>query len=251
MRPERRSGARNCVVNESAGPGGSALPPVAPGMLRGMPRIAFRLWLKDDPEGIDTYVKWHLDPFDGLYDLIRAVGIKRYTIWLDGTDLFLTREGDTPESGETLDMADPVHAEWAATMKPLFQPRVAESGATRPAQIYAFDADAEPGPVEGQMTYRAGLQVGEAATDAVTRAWSLAAIEISGALRRAGVHRAWAFLEDGSLWTYLEADSLDAMERTLATDPDWTDLWARISEQLDEQTAREGWCRTREVFRCD
>jgi L-rhamnose mutarotase len=53
-----------------------------------MPRIAFRLWLKDDPAGIETYVDHHLNPFDGLYDLIRAAGIVRYTIWLDGTDLF-------------------------------------------------------------------------------------------------------------------------------------------------------------------
>jgi len=216
-----------------------------------MPRIAFRLWLKDDPEGIETYVHHHLHPFDGLYDLIRAAGIKRYTIWLDGTDLFLTREGDTPESGESLDMANPVHAEWAATMKPLFQPRVAESGATRPAQIHAYAADAEPGPAEGQMTYLAGLRPGDAARDAVTRAWSLSAIEISGALQRAGVHRAWTFLDDGELWTYLEADSLGAMEETLAADPAWTDVWARISEHLDERTARDGWRRTREVFRCD
>ena len=57
-------------------------------------------------------------------------------------------------------MANPVHAEWAATMKPLFQARVAESGATRPVQIYAFDADAEPGPVEGQMTYLRGSAAG-------------------------------------------------------------------------------------------
>jgi len=216
-----------------------------------MPRIAFRLWLKDDPEGIETYVRGHLDPFDGLYALLRAAGIKRYTIWLDGPDLFLTREGDTPESGETLDMANPVHAEWAATMKPLFQPRVAESGATRPAEVYAYDADAEPGPVEGQMTYRAGLQPGEAAIDAVTRAWSLSAIQISEVLRRAGVHRAWTFLEDGSLWTLVESASLAAMERTLAADPGWTRLWADLAGQLDARTAREGWRRTREVFRCD
>ena len=85
----------------------------------------------------------------------------------------------------------------------------------------------------------------------MTRVWSRSAIEISEALRRAGVHRAWVFLDDGELWAYLEADSLDVMERTLAADPDWTDVWARISGQLDERTAREGWRRTREVFRCD
>src|SRR5690349_2265050 len=57
-----------------------------------MDRNAFRLWLKPDPEGIETYAQWHLHPFPELYDLIRAAGIRRYTIWLDGVDLLLTRE---------------------------------------------------------------------------------------------------------------------------------------------------------------
>ena len=42
--------------------------------------------LTDNFEDAKTY---HLNPFDGLYDLIRIAGIQRYTIWLDGTDLFL------------------------------------------------------------------------------------------------------------------------------------------------------------------
>ena len=216
-----------------------------------MPRIAFRLWLLDDPAGIDTYVRWHLEPFYGLYDLIRAAGIERYTIWLDGTDLFLTREGATPESGEKLDMNNPVHAEWAATMTPLFQPRVRETGATKPAQVYALQPDGAAGPTEGQMAYRAGLKPGEAALDAVVRRWSRDAIAVSDALRAAGVRRAWVFGEEGSLWAYLESDDLDAMEALLAVNPTWTGLWAGIADHLDERTAREGWRRTREVFRCD
>lgn len=216
-----------------------------------MPRIAFRLWLKDDPEGIETYVKWHLEPFDGLYDLIRAAGIERYTIWLDGTDLFLTREGATPESGETLDMGNPVHAEWAATMTPLFQPRVRETGATKPTQVYAFQPDGAAGPTQGQMTYRAGLKPGEAELEALVRRWSRDAIELTDALRAAGVRRGWVFAEEGSLWTYLEADDLGAMEASLAANPAWVGFWGRIAEHLDERTARDGWRRTREVFRCD
>jgi len=216
-----------------------------------MPRIAFRLWLKDDPVGIETYVKWHLKPFDGLYDLIRAAGIERYTIWLDGTDLLLTREGATPEVGETLDLENPVHKEWAATMTPLFQPRVAESGATRPPQVLAFHPDGERGPAEGQMTYRAGVKPGEADLEAVVRRWGRDAIELGDALRAAGVLRAWVWAEDGSLWVYLEAESLDVAEASLAANPDWTGFWSSIGEHLDERTAQEGWRRTREVFRCD
>ena len=216
-----------------------------------MPRIAFRLWLKDDPAGIETYVHYHLDPFDGLYDLIRAAGIKRYTIWLDGTDLFLTREGDTPEVGEKLDMENPVHAEWAATMTPLFQERVRTEGAGRPQQVLAFDPGRAPGPVEGQMTYRAGLLPGQAAQDAVSAAWARSAVNLAESFRRAGVMRLWTFLEDGDAWTYLEARSLDAAEEALAADPAWQVLWADLAPVLDDRTRAQGWRRTREVFRCD
>jgi len=216
-----------------------------------MPRIAFRLWLKDDPEGIETYVKWHLDPFDGLYDLIRAAGIKRYTIWLDGTDLFLTREGDTPESGEQLDLENPVHRSWSDTMKPLFQERVAIEGAGRPSPVIAFHPDAQAGPVAGQMTYRAGLVAGQGSRDAVASAWARDAVPLGVALQAAGVRRAWTFVEDGDAWTYLESDALDAAEAALAADPAWTGFWASLAETLDARTAREGWRRTREVFRCD
>ncbi|MFN8619255.1 MAG: L-rhamnose mutarotase [Chloroflexota bacterium] len=216
-----------------------------------MPRIAFRLWLNDDPAGIETYVRWHLDPFDGLYDLIRAAGIERYTIWLDGTDLFLTREGAHPEIGEELDLSNPVHAEWAATMTPLFQPRVRESGAGRPREILAHDPDGEPGPIAGQMTYRVPLVPGDAAGAAVAAAFAGSEATLGASLRAAGVCRAWTFLEDGDAWIYLEAADLDAMEAALAADPAWEAFWAGLAPSLRAGAGPGRWRRTREVFRCD
>ena len=122
-----------------------------------MDRNAFRLWLKPDPAGIETYAQWHLHPFPELYDLIRAAGIRRYTIWLDGADLLLTREAEDLTKGETLDMSNPVHKEWADTMTPLFDERV-RGGPGKPTEIFVLDPHGEPGPA--QMTYRTGLRPG-------------------------------------------------------------------------------------------
>lgn len=216
-----------------------------------MPRIAYRLWLRPDAHGIETYVRYHLDPFDGLYDLIRGAGIRRYTIWLDGTDLFLTREGETPEKGETLDLDNPVHKAWSDTMRPLFQDRVKAEGPGRPALVHAFRPDAEPGPPEGQMTYRADLVPGDVAREAVRGAFERRADALAGALDAAGVRRAWTWVEDGSAWAYLEAEALDPAEAALARDPAWRELWASLAPSLAGPTARDGWRRTREVFRCD
>src|SRR4051812_36320907 len=132
-----------------------------------MPRNAFRLWLKPDPLGIETYAQWHLHPFPGLYDLIRDAGIRRYTIWLDGADLLLTREADDLTKGETLDMSNPIHKEWADTMTPLFDERV-RGGPGVPTEVFTLDPDAEAGAA--QMTYRTGLQPGPEAVEAMTTA---------------------------------------------------------------------------------
>jgi L-rhamnose mutarotase len=214
-----------------------------------MPRVAFRLWLRPDPAGIETYVRHHLDPFDGLYDMIRAAGIRRYTIWLDGADLLLTREGDDPLKGETLDMDDPVHLEWSNTMRPLFDERVAREGAAHPTEVFALDPAADPGPA--QMTYRSGLRPGSDAMDAVVKAHRAMPPDVVGALRAAGIRRQWTWVEDGDAWTYLECDDLDATEAALSTAAPYRAWSDPMADLLDDRTRRDGRRRTREVFRCD
>jgi L-rhamnose mutarotase len=214
-----------------------------------MPRIAFRLWLKPDRDGIETYVWGHLHPFPDLYERIRAAGIRRYTIWLDDTDLLLTREGDDPRHGESLDPDDPVHQEWIRTMTPLFAARVAEEGAGEPTEVFALDPDAEPGPA--QMTYRSGLANGHDATDAVAAAYRAMPGPAVEDMRAAGVRREWSWVEDGSAWTYRECDDLDATEAALAASSAYRSWSATTTSHLDDRTRREGPRRTREVFRCD
>ncbi len=213
-----------------------------------MPRNAFRLWLKPDPAGIETYAQWHLHPFPELYDLIRAAGIRRYTIWLDGTDLLLTREADDPTRGETLDMTNPVHKEWADTMTPLFDERV-RGGPGKPMEVFALDAEADPG--HAQMTYRTGLRPGPDATDAVAAAHRAMPADVVDALRQAGIRRQWTWVEDGDAWTYRESDDIDATESALSASSPYQAWLGGLADHLDERTASEGPRRTREVFRCD
>jgi L-rhamnose mutarotase len=210
-----------------------------------MPRIAFRLWLKPDPAGIETYVHGHLNPFPGLYELIRGAGIRNYTIWLDGADLLLTREGETPLQGETLDMNNPVHRQWSDTMTPLFDERV-RNGAGRPAEVFSLTPDGEQGPA--QMTYRAGLRPGT--EDAVGAMFGAIPDAVREALREAGVRREWAWLEPGDLWIYRESADVAATETALASSHAHLAWLARLGEAFDDRTRQDGPRRTREVFRC-
>jgi L-rhamnose mutarotase len=213
-----------------------------------MPRVAFRLWLRPDPEGIETYVRGHLDPFPGLYDRIRSAGLRRYTIWLDGADLLLTREGDDPRTGETLDLTDPVQQRWVDVMTPLFTERVAREGPAYPEEVMALDPEGEPGAA--RMTYRSGLGPG-VETEAVASAYRAVPAAVLDALRVAGVRREWTWVEDGSAWTYLECDDLGSTETALAASRPVQTWWASFAAHLDARTRAEGRRRTREVFRCD
>ena len=213
-----------------------------------MPRIAFRLWLKPDPEGIEVYVWNHLNPFDGLYDAIREAGIEHYTIWLDGADLFLTREGLTPEKGEKMDFSQPVQQVWRDTLTPLFDERVKSEGAGTPDRglLARSGRPCGPGPddlPDGLAARRPGRGRGRSTVPRRRR--------FGTQLRAAGITRQWTWVEDGSAWTYRECADLDATEAALAASPVQAVLVSRLSHYLDERTQREGPRRTREVFRCD
>ena len=214
-----------------------------------MPRFSFRLWLLPDAAGIETYVYGHLNPFPELYHLIRLAGIRGYTIWLDGCDLFLTREADEIGMGETLDMTNPVHRQWADTMGPLFDKENGHEIAGHPSEVFRLNSEANPGCA--QMTYRGGLVFGLASMEAVAKIYGQMPVGVGTALREAGVQRQWAWVEDGSLWTYLECDDLAETESLLMASGPYQAWLRSMSSFFDARTRREGWRRTREVFRCD
>jgi L-rhamnose mutarotase len=214
-----------------------------------MPRFVYRLWLRPDPDAIETYVRGHLDPFAGLYDLMRNAGIRRYTIWLDEADLLLTFEADDAKRSPTLDMDNPVHRQWAETMRRLADERVEREGAGRPTEVLVLDPDADPAPA--QMTYRLGLRPGPDVMEAVAVAHRTMPSDVVDTLRAAGIRRQWTWIEDGDAWTYLECDDLDATEAALAAAPAHRSWSASIAGMLNDGTRREGRRRTREVFRCD
>lgn len=214
-----------------------------------MPRVAFRLWLKPEPELIETYVRYHLDPFPELYDLIRAAGIRNYTIWLDETDLLLTREGETPTVGEKLRPEDPVHKDWIDHMTPCFQPRVRESGATMPEEVFAFQPDGAHGPA--QMTYRVRLVPGQAALDGLREIHAKLPSELIDAMHAAGVRRQWTWVEDGDAWFYRESDDTEAARASLFANPAYRAYRASMQQWIDPASFAAGPRPTREVFRCD
>lgn len=87
--------------------------------------------------------------------------------------------------------------------------------------------------------------------EAVSKIHCLTPIGVVAALREAGVQRQWPWVEDGSLWTYLECDDLALTESLLMFSGPYQAWLGSMSDLFDARTRREGWRRTREVFRCD
>ena len=61
-----------------------------------MQRIAFRLWVQ--PEKLEEYIRLHQDVWPDLLADMRAAGIRNYSIFADGPELFAYLECDDWET---------------------------------------------------------------------------------------------------------------------------------------------------------
>jgi L-rhamnose mutarotase len=78
-------------------------------------RVADRFRLK--PGTRDEYVRRHDNLWPEMAEAMHGAGIRNYSIWLSGTDLFGYYEVDDPERCRRLLAASPAVARWNAMMK--------------------------------------------------------------------------------------------------------------------------------------
>ena len=83
-----------------------------------------------DPAAAAAYVDAHAAPPQGVLDMIHRCGIRNYSIFLDGEQLFAYFEyvGEDYEADMAIMAADPVTRAWWALVGPMQRPR-----ADRPA----------------------------------------------------------------------------------------------------------------------
>jgi L-rhamnose mutarotase len=86
-----------------------------------MKRLCFACDLKDDPDLIAEYLKWH-EPgkvWSEVIDSIKTSGVKDLEIYLQGTRLMLIMEVDDDfdvNSGDHMDLENPRVVEWEKMM---------------------------------------------------------------------------------------------------------------------------------------
>ena len=100
-------------------------------------RSAFVLRVR--PDRIDDYVAAHRDVWPELLDALRRAGIRNYSIFRAGNQVFGYFEADDLEGAAGFLAEQPVCTRWQDTMAELLEERVPDAGPPSLPEIFRLD----------------------------------------------------------------------------------------------------------------
>ncbi|MGD1050243.1 MAG: L-rhamnose mutarotase [Solirubrobacteraceae bacterium] len=95
--------------------------------------------LRVRPERIDEYIAAHRAVWPEMLDALRGAGIRNYTIFRDGTNVFGYFEADDLDAADAHLAAQEVCTRWQDSMAELLQERVPDGGPPALEQIFRLD----------------------------------------------------------------------------------------------------------------
>ena len=100
-------------------------------------RSAFVLQVR--PERIDDYVEAHSNVWPEMLDALRGAGIRNYTIFRSGHDVFGYFESDDLAAAEAFLAQQEVCTRWQDSMAELLEERVPDAGAPALEEVFRLD----------------------------------------------------------------------------------------------------------------
>jgi L-rhamnose mutarotase len=100
-------------------------------------RAGFVLRVK--PDKVDEYVRAHRDVWPELLAALSGAGIRNYTIFRSGNEMFGYFEADDLERAEAFLGAQEVSARWQDAMADLLDERVPDQGPPRLEEVFRLD----------------------------------------------------------------------------------------------------------------
>jgi L-rhamnose mutarotase len=100
-------------------------------------RSAFVLEVR--PERIAEYVEAHRKVWPEMLDALRRAGIRNYTIFRHGTQMFGYFESDDLEASSRFMAQQDVSAQWQDAMAELLEARVPDGGAPALEEIFRLE----------------------------------------------------------------------------------------------------------------
>jgi L-rhamnose mutarotase len=95
--------------------------------------------LKVRPDKIDEYVEAHRNVWPEMLDALRAAGIRNYSIFRHGNEVFGYFESDDLEAAAASMEAQDVNARWQDAMAGLLEERVPDAGPPTLDEIFRLD----------------------------------------------------------------------------------------------------------------
>jgi L-rhamnose mutarotase len=100
-------------------------------------RSAFVLRVR--PDKIDEYVEAHRNVWPELLDALHEAGIRNYTIFRNGNEMFGYFEADDLEAAGAYLSAQDVNARWQDAMAELLDERVPDAGPPHLEEVFRLD----------------------------------------------------------------------------------------------------------------
>jgi L-rhamnose mutarotase len=95
--------------------------------------------LRVRPERIEDYIAAHREVWPEMLDALRGAGIRNYTIFRDGTNVFGYFEADDLDAAAAHLAAQEVSTRWQDSMAELLAERVPDAGPPALEQIFRLD----------------------------------------------------------------------------------------------------------------
>jgi len=100
-------------------------------------RSAFVLRVR--PDRIDEYVEAHRNVWPELLEALRGAGIRNYTIFRNGNEMFGYFESDDLEAAGAYMAEQEVNARWQDAMAELLEERVPDAGPQPLDEVFRLD----------------------------------------------------------------------------------------------------------------
>jgi len=100
-------------------------------------RSAFVLRVR--PDKVDEYVEAHRNVWPDMLAALRDAGIRNYTIFRNGNEMFGYFESDDLEAAGAYMEAQEVNARWQDTMASLLEERVPDAGPPALVEIFRLE----------------------------------------------------------------------------------------------------------------
>ena len=100
-------------------------------------RSAFVLRVR--PDKVDAYLDAHRDVWPELLDALRSAGIRNYTIFRAGNEMFGYYESDDLDRAASYLAGKEVSARWQDAMAELLEERVPDAGPPRLEEVFRLD----------------------------------------------------------------------------------------------------------------